>query len=78
MFRFYIYVNMSRLGIRHCLNLFKSKFKSSQATERRVQNLWSLTDRKKGSTDRKSYSADFKSSLKPTKIFRVCVQHNLI
>jgi len=41
MFRFQIYVcwqtknkNMSRLGVRHCSSLFKSRFKTSQATEK--------------------------------------------
>ena len=42
---------MSRLGVRHCSRLYKSRFKNIQAAERKVQLLWSLTDRKLDSTN---------------------------
>jgi len=32
----------SRLGVRLCSRLFKSRFKNSQAAERRSKLLWSL------------------------------------
>jgi len=31
-----------RTSVRHCLNEFKSRFKNSQAAERRIQNLQGL------------------------------------
>ena len=62
---------MSRLSVRHCSRLLKSRFKNYQATERKIQILWSSTDRKKGSNNWNSYSANFKSGPKPTKMFRV-------
>ena len=46
--------NMSRLGVRHCSRLYRLRFKNIQATERRVQVLWSSTDQKLDLTDWKS------------------------
>lgn len=58
--------------------VYKSIFKNSHATKRKVQNLWSSTDRKKDSIDWMSYSVDFKSGPKFVKTFRVYVLHYLV
>ena len=44
-----------------------SRFKNSQATKRRIQKLQGLTDREKDLTNRKLFSADFKSGRKAAK-----------
>ena len=56
---------MSKLSVRHCSILLKSRFKNYQVVERRVQILWSSIDQKKDSTNWNSYSVDFKSGPKP-------------
>ena len=63
--------NMSKLDFRHCSRLSKSRFKNCQVAERRVHILWN-------STDRKSYSADFKLGPKLAKFFRVLILHYLV
>ena len=61
------------LNFRHCSWWFKSRFKNSQAAERKIQNLQGSTDRETDLTNQESISAEFYYGPKPTKTFRVCV-----
>ena len=83
MFRFLICVcwqignkNMSRLTVRHCSRLYKSRFKNIQATERKVQGLWSSIDRKLDSTNQKSQKINVEFNSSPSQRKRLEFQSN--
>ena len=73
---------MSRISVRHCSKLYRSKLKNVQVVEKIIKFSVKLNQSKDEARPvencRKIIPVEFLNRSKPTKMFRVSVQHSYI